>query len=294
MTEGMGHVIDPAGVARGALQAAVAGNGPGILSNAVMLDDFCRDRLVGLPGEAVLISSAARSDVPGLLRQQTGTLGLDAAIASVAATLSQAHSLDDTASVWVVTEFARALGYPVPARAEPMIVMPQPPAATLPLPPPGSGGLTDQGDALPPGPAPATQAWGAGFGTAGSGGPTGPTQPLGPPGPPGPGGPRRGGIMANRNVLGLVAAILVVGAYLGIAAAAGLSPFAKSSNTTPTPNPSNTGLGLVGGDRSVPGRGPDGTRANPGPVTVTRYAGVPDLAAGALPGWLFTTAQRAG
>ena len=70
MTEGMGHVIDPAGVARSALQAAVADYGPDVLWNAARLDDFCRDRLAGLPGEAALISSAARSNVPGLLRQQ--------------------------------------------------------------------------------------------------------------------------------------------------------------------------------------------------------------------------------
>jgi hypothetical protein len=303
VTEGAGHVIDPAGDASRALQAAVALHGPGVLGNAAMLDAFCANRLAGLTGEAILISSAAQYDVPALLRRQADSLGLDAAIASVAATLSQARSLDDTASVWVVTEFARALNYPVPARAQPVIVMPQPPnALTQPLGPGGSGGFTDQGDALAPGSASAgTPPLGAaalgvaglgaaGLGAAGlggSGGSGGPTPPLGTTGPGG--GPRIGGIQVNRNALGIAAAVVLVAAYLGIASAAHLSPFAKASHSTPivNPSPSDSGLGLVGGgDRSVPGRGPDGTRAGPGAVTVIRYAGVPDLAAGALPVWL--------
>jgi hypothetical protein len=322
VTEGTGHVIDPAGDASRALQAAVALHGPGVLGNAVMLDGFCAERLVGLTGEAVLISSAARSNVPALLRQQADSLSLDAAIASVADTVSRAHSLDDTACVWVVTEFARALGYPVPARARPMIVMPQPPTGpTQPMPPGGSGGFTDQGDALAPtlmaggpagsppfgagGSAALTQPYGATgqFGSPGPGGPAGPGgTPGGPAGPGGTpaGGPARNGIAANRTVLGVIVAIVLVAAFLGIASATHLSPFSKSSHTTPirtpVPSSSDSSLGLAGrSERSVPSRGPDGARANPGAVTVTlESAGGPDLAAGAIPGWLYTTAQRSG
>jgi hypothetical protein len=322
VAEGMGHVIDPAGEASRALLAAVAQHGPSVLGDAARLDDVCRDRLVGLPGEAVLISSAARSDVPALLRQRAADgLGLDVAIASAAATLSQAHSLDDTACLWVVTEFARALGYPVPMRTQPTIVMPQPPTAgTQPPTPTGSGGVTDQGDALAPTAPVPTPAGPTGFGPAGSAGPAGP--PLGPPGsgeateplatPPG--GPQPGRIRVNRGVLAAAAAIALVVTYLGIALAAHLSPFAKTSNPSPAPiSPSSTdpgpsGLGLAGSSDhsdwsspgpaadpdgapsdSVPGRGPDGTRRNPGPVAVIRYADARDLAAGALPAWLFTT-----
>ncbi len=302
MTEGMGQVIDPAGVARSALQAAVTDYGPDVLWNAAMLDDFCRDRLVGLPGEAILISGAARSNVPGLLRQQVDTLGLDAAITSVAATLSGAHSLNETACVWVVTEFARILGYPVPIRTQPMIVAAEPPAVPQTLPPAGSGGA-------------------AGPHTAS--GPAGPAGPAGPPQPPGsmmsvatpPGGPRPGGIWVNRDALGVAVAIVLVAAYLGIAAAAHLSPFAKAaSNSTVSPNGSSSGStdpppngnasdppssGSAPGpapspDAALPNTnpagGPDGTCATPGTVTVIRCAGVPDLAAGALPPSLFRTA----
>src|ERR1039457_4990765 len=114
MTEGNGHVIDPAGEARQALQAAVAEHGPQVLSNPVMMDGICRDRLTGLPGESILI---------------------DNAIESVAATVAAAHGLDTAACVWVVSEFARALGYPLPGGFPPV-------AGAVPA------GFPGQGDAL--------------------------------------------------------------------------------------------------------------------------------------------------
>jgi hypothetical protein len=307
VTEGMGHVIDPAGVARSALQAAVAHYGPDVLWNADMLDGFCRDRLAGLPGEAVLISSAARSNVPGLLRRQVDTLGLNAAITRVAAVLSGAHSLNETACVWVVTEFARILGYPVPMRTQPMIVAAESLAVTQTMLPAGSGGAV--------GPHPAS-------GPAGPAVPTGPAGPPVPPQPPGStvpvatpsGGPRPGGIVVNRDALGVAAAIVLVTAYLGIAAAAHLSPFAKAASNSPvSPNGSSSGStdpppnGTASDppppdsvpdpapdpDAALPNAdpvgGPDGTCANPGTVTVIRCVGVPGLAAGALPPSLFRT-----
>ncbi len=60
MTEGNGHVIDPAGVARLALQAAVAEHGPLVLPDPGIMDRAGRESRAGLPGEAILISSAAR------------------------------------------------------------------------------------------------------------------------------------------------------------------------------------------------------------------------------------------
>ena len=110
MTEGNGHMIDPAGDARRALQAVVAEHGPEALSNAVIMDGICQARLSDLPGEAILIGSAARTDVPTLLRDLIPRLGNYGAIQSVATTLAEAHGLDTAACVWVVREFARALG----------------------------------------------------------------------------------------------------------------------------------------------------------------------------------------
>ena len=68
MTEGTGHVIDPAGDARRALQEAVTAHGPEALSDATVMDNLCRTQLTALPGECILIVSAARADVPALLR----------------------------------------------------------------------------------------------------------------------------------------------------------------------------------------------------------------------------------
>ena len=109
MTEGHGHIIDPDGDARRALQAVVAEQGPEALSNAVIMDGMCQARLSNLPGEAILIVSAARTDVPALLRDVIPSLGNYGAIQSAAATLAEAHGLDTAACVWVVREFARAL-----------------------------------------------------------------------------------------------------------------------------------------------------------------------------------------
>jgi hypothetical protein len=110
VTEGNGHVIDPGGVARRALQAAVAEHGPQALSDADLMDRVGRDDLAGLPAEAALISRAARVDVAGQLRERIPQLGNYGAIQSVASTLAETESLEKTACLWVVREFARALG----------------------------------------------------------------------------------------------------------------------------------------------------------------------------------------
>ena len=129
MTEGNGHVIDPAGAARRALQAAVAEHGPLVLSDPGSMDRIGRESLAGLPGEAILIGSAARTDVPALLRERIPRLGNYGAIQSVAATLAEAHSLEPAACVWVVREFARALGLIAPGGTQTAAASGRPQAA---------------------------------------------------------------------------------------------------------------------------------------------------------------------
>jgi hypothetical protein len=119
VTEGHGHIIDPDGKARRALHAVVAEHGPEALSNAVIMDGICQERLGDLPGEAILIGSAARTDVPALLRDLIPKMGNYGAIQSVATTLAEAHGLDNAACVWVVREFARALGLIAPGGTQP-------------------------------------------------------------------------------------------------------------------------------------------------------------------------------
>ncbi len=120
MTEGTGHVIDPDGDARRALLEAVAEHGPEALSDATIMDDLCRNKLAALPGESVLIVSAARADVPAMLRSKIAELGNYGAIQDVAATLSRASDLDGAACLWVVREFARTLGLIAPGGTQSM------------------------------------------------------------------------------------------------------------------------------------------------------------------------------
>src|SRR5689334_24706810 len=94
------------------------------------MDNLCRTRLTALPGESILIVSAARADVPALLRSEIPELGNYGAIQSVAATLARASDLDGAASLWVVREFARTLGMIAPGGTQQMPrIVPGGPAA---------------------------------------------------------------------------------------------------------------------------------------------------------------------
>src|SRR6185369_8120769 len=102
------------------LQDAVTSHGPEVLSDPTVMDHLCRTQLAALPGESILIVSAARSDVPALLRDAIPQHGNYGAIQSVATTLAQASDLDGAASLWVVREFARALGLIAPGGTQSM------------------------------------------------------------------------------------------------------------------------------------------------------------------------------
>ena len=259
MTEGNGHVIDPAGAARRALQAAVAEHGPLVLSDPGSMDRIGRESLAGLPGEAILIGSAARTDVPALLRERIPRLGNYGAIQSVAATLAEAHSLEPAACVWVVREFARALGLIAPGGTQTAAASGRPqaggdwrdgagqegggaggPAGTGT--PPGSPGGGPQAPGPPPSPPPSSA----------------PPSSAPPPGPPPPGARRPG-----RNALGIAAAIALIVVYLGVAAVAHLSPFpAKAAASTSSQGGSQGNAAGATPDAS-PDAAPDPDRSPP-------------------------------
>ena len=222
MTEGTGHVIDPDGEARRALFDVVAEHGPGALSDATIMDDLCRNKLAALPGESVLIVSAARADVPAMLRSKIAELGNYGAIQDVAATLSRASDLDGAACLWVVREFARTLGMIAP-------------------------GGTQQAPRIVPG-GPAAEAAAA---SAGAGAGVPPTR-KGP-----------GSRLLTRNTIGVAAAIALVAGYLGVAAAAHLSPFPAETVAATSPPPS--------------------TRPSTGPSTSTSPASSADASPDASP-----------
>ncbi len=236
MTEGNGHVIDPAGAARRALQAAVAEHGPLVLSDPGSMDRIGRETRAGLPGEAILIGSAARTDVPALLRERIPRLGNYGAIQSVAAILAEARSLEPAACLWVVREFARALGLIAPGGT-------QTAAASG---PPAGGGYGSGG--------------GAGQGGGGTGGPGGTGTPPGSPGggpqapgPLPPSAPPPGGRRPGRNALGIGAAIALVVVYLGVAAAAHLSPFPAQAAASTSSQGGSQGSAAA----ATPGASPD-------------------------------------
>ena len=209
MTEGHGHIIDPDGDARRALQAVVAEHGPAALSNAVIMDGMCQARLSNLPGEAILIVSAARTDVPALLRDLIPPLGNYGAIQSAAGTLAEAHGLDTAACVWVVREFARALGLIASGGTQPAVRI-------------GPGG---------------------GAGPRTPGGPGGPGGPPEMPGGAGGAGERPSSRtrLLSRNTVGIAAAIALVAGYLGVAAVAHLSPFPAKTVAATSPAPASAG-----------------------------------------------------
>jgi hypothetical protein len=215
MTEGTGQAIDPGGEARSVLQSAVADYGARVLSNAAIMDGICEDRLPDWPREASLVSMAVRADVAAMLQQRAGGVGTDTAVRLTAANLAESRSLDPAAAIWVVSEFARVLGYQVSDGLAPAAGPAAPPADAVPpapaaVSPPALGGYppaSPPGEALtmPPGTPPAahppteragypetvtTGPGGPGAGGPGSPPPGGPgAPPPGSPGYPAPGGP---------------------------------------------------------------------------------------------------------
>jgi hypothetical protein len=269
VTEGTGHVIDPAGDARRVLQDAVASHGPEVLSDATVMDHLSRTQLAALPGESILIVSAARADVPALLRDAIPQFGNYGAIQSVATTLAQASDLDGAASLWVVREFARALGLiapggtqsmPRPAPAGPGAEAPRgavatgevgaAAAATAGMSAGAGGTGVPGGPELAPGMAGGPQPGMAGGPQPGMGGGPQPGMAGGPQ--PAGGPPARGSSgskLFTRNTVGIAAAIALVAGYLGVAAVAHLSPFpaktvaatsSQSASTGPSTSPATT------------------------------------------------------
>ena len=274
MTEGTGHVIDPAGDARRTLQDAVTSHGPEVLSDPTVMEHLCRTQLAALPGESILIVSAARADVPALLRDAIPQFGNYGAIQSVGTTLAQASDLDGAASLWVVREFARALGLIAPGGTQ---SMPRPAPDGTGSEAPGAAAATREVGAGAAATAGISAGAGAGSG-GGTGVPSGPELAPGMAGGPQPGmgggpqpgmaggpqpgmaggpqpgmggGPQPAGGPAargssgsklfTRNTVGIAAAIALVAGYLGVAAVAHLSPFPAKTVAATSSQSASTG-----------------------------------------------------
>ena len=130
--------LDAQGEARDALSSVVADFGPRVLSDPRMLGSRMSDLLPDLPKERQLLLTAAEADVAGELRRHVQEQHLDpnTAVQLVARSLTDRKSIDPTSSMWVATQYAQALGYPVQPGAMPP-PRPTPPAGpTLPPQPP--------------------------------------------------------------------------------------------------------------------------------------------------------------
>jgi hypothetical protein len=237
--------LDAQGEAHEALGEAVNSYGQSVLSNPRILGNLVTDLLPDLPRERSLLVTAAEADVAGELTRHVGEqhVNADTAVQMVARALTERTAIDPAASIWVATEYARALGYSVssstppqqavpqqavPQQSVPQQAVPQQPAPAPPSvqpevstaePPtmaPPSSGARRPADPLPP-------AWQIGNG-GGSDVP--------------PAAPRRS---SRGPVITAIAVAVVVVLYIVIAAVAHVAPFAKSKpHSRPIAAPSLT------------------------------------------------------
>ena len=109
--------LDEQGEAHEALNSAVANYSPRILENPQMLGNVVTDLLPDLPRERSLLIAAAEAGVAADLSQHVRNQNLDpgTAVQLVARMLADKKAIDPVASMWVTTEYARALRYDVPA-----------------------------------------------------------------------------------------------------------------------------------------------------------------------------------
>ena len=121
--------LDPQGEAHEALGSVANDYGQRVLSDPRMIGNLVTDLLPDLPRERSLLVTGAEADIAGELTQHVQEQHLDpnTAVQLVARSLVDRRSIDPAASMWVTSEYAQALGYPVQSSQAP--------------PPPGPGGL---------------------------------------------------------------------------------------------------------------------------------------------------------
>jgi hypothetical protein len=222
-----GDTYDVQGEVRDALNTAVEGYGKRVLNDPRVLGNLVGDLLPDLPRERSLLVTGAEAGVAAELTQHVEGQRMDAdtAVSLTARSLAESRALEPAASMWVATEYAKALGYQVRSQV-----------------PPSMEAVTDN----PPWPHDETQTANQVFPPIYS--PPGPVPPVTPPGPvpvttpigsvP-PAGPWPSAQPQRKSRLGLflgggVAAVIVL--YLIIAAVASTFPFTKAK-VTPTPTP---------------------------------------------------------
>jgi hypothetical protein len=141
----------PDDLVRRALSSAVTSYGISVLSNPQALGDLAAQLLPGMPRSRGLLTAAAEADVASLLRHYLIQQQADpaAAVRLVAHEMAERTALDPAWCEWITAEFARVLGYPPDAAArqrpqQPPVPQPawrQQPGYRFPQPAAEQGGL---------------------------------------------------------------------------------------------------------------------------------------------------------
>ncbi len=271
----MSQQLDTQGEAHEALGTAVASYGQRVLSDPHTLGNLVADLLPDLPRERSLLVTGAEAGIAGEMRQHVEEQHIDpdTAVQLVARALSERRAIDPAAGMWVASEYALALGYPVrrytsavpprqpqqvdlaaptvtavpPAAGAPAVQAPSPPswppAGQTPQRPPGQFWQPP----LPPQPwapaGPASQSWPPAGAPPQSWPPAGP--PPGQSWPPpqlSPGAPGNSWPGRKRALIAGVTAVALIGGYLIAATVAHTFPFTKSRpaaahSARPAPKP---------------------------------------------------------
>jgi len=246
----MSQQLDTQGEAHAALGTAVSSYGQRVLNDPHILGNLVTDLLPDLPRERSLLVTGADAGIAAQMTQyvEEQHIDPDTAVQLVARALSERRAIDQAASMWVVTEYAQALGYRIRPYAEaaqstqPQVIAAAPSTMTAPSGQPAQ----PPGQSWPPGAqapqAPPGQSWppGAQAPQAPPGQSWPPGQPPGqswPPAQPPSGRPPTPGNGRKRLIAAGTAAGLVVIFFI-VAAVAGIAPFSKA-HPKPSVAPSN-------------------------------------------------------
>jgi len=122
---------DRSGSARQALLEIYRDYGLAGLDNDVVVNQLLPDQLPNAPREASAVRAAASVGVAGLLNARfIAHIPVEAAVRDVAGIMMERHALDQFACLWIVSEYAVALGHPPSAP-----ILPQPRDASAPATP---------------------------------------------------------------------------------------------------------------------------------------------------------------
>ena len=232
----MSQQLDTQGEAHAALGTAVSSYGQRVLNDPHILGNLVTDLLPDLPRERSLLVTGADAGIAAQMTQyvEEQHIDPDTAVQLVARALSERRAIDQAASMWVVTEYAQALGYRIRPYAEaaqstqPQVIAAAPSTMTAPSGQPAQ----PPGQSWPPGAqapqAPPGQSWPPGQPPGQSWPPAQPPSGR----PPTPGNGRKRGLIAAGTAAGLVVIFFIV------AAVAGIAPFSKAHPKPPVA-PSN-------------------------------------------------------